>query len=185
MDKAQLRNDMIASLKALSSQEKIEIEKRLTDHLLNSSIWAEANTIGVTMSQGFEWDTRKIIETGWEQGKTIAAPKCYPSDKSMIFYQINHYDQLEKVYYDLLEPKPEETVEIPKTHLDLIIVPGVLYEQKGYRIGFGGGYYDRFLADFPNKTVSLVSTLQLKESLPTDPYDIPVQHIITENGHYK
>ncbi len=185
MDKAELRKDMIASLKELSSQEKNTIEKQLTEQLLNSSIWSEAHTIGVTVSQGFEWDTRKIIEAGWKQGKTIAVPKCIPSEKSMIFYKLDHYDQLEKVYYGLLEPKPEETVEVAKTQLDLLIVPGVLYDRKGYRIGFGGGYYDRYLADFSNKTVSLVFTQQLRESLPTDSYDMPVQHIITENGLIK
>jgi 5-formyltetrahydrofolate cyclo-ligase len=182
MDKAKLRNAMIASLNKLSQQEKSEIEQQLIEHLLKSKLWKEADTIGITVSQGFEWNTSPIIEAGWQQGKTIAVPKCIHSDKRMIFYKLDHYDQLEKVYYDLLEPKPEETVEIPKSQLELLIVPGLLYDKKGYRIGFGGGYYDRFLADFPNKTVSLVYSRQLEESLPTDSFDIPVQHIITENG---
>lgn len=185
MDKPALRNDMVALLKNISQQEKVEIEKQLSEHLLKSSMWNEANVIGITVSQGFEWNTRPLIEAGWQQGKTIVVPKCIPSDKSMIFYQLDHFGQLESKYYNLLEPKPEETKEVPKSEIQLVIVPGLLYDHKGYRVGFGGGYYDRFLADFQNKTVSLAYSRQLYESLPADSFDIPVQHIITENGIFK
>ncbi len=185
MDKAALRNDMIDLLKNISEQEKVKIEKQLSEQLLNSSMWNEADVIGITVSQGFEWSTKSIIEFGWQQGKTIAVPKCIPSDKRMIFYQLDHFGQLESKYYNLLEPKPEETKEVPKSEIELLIVPGLLYDHRGYRIGFGGGYYDRFLTDYQNNTVSLVYSRQLFESLPTDPFDIPVQHIITENGIFK
>ena len=102
MDKAALRNDMIDLLKNISEQEKVKIEKQLSEQLLNSSMWNEADVIGITVSQGFEWSTKPIIEFGWQQGKTIAVPKCIPSDKKMIFYQLDHFGQLESKYYNLL-----------------------------------------------------------------------------------
>lgn len=182
MEKTKLRNNMITSLKKISEQEKKEIENQLIDHLLNSEMWAEAKIVGITVSQGFEWDTKSLIEAGWQQGKTITVPKCIPSNKTMKFYKLEHFGQLEKSYYNLLEPIMGETVEISKSQIELLIVPGLLFDPKGYRIGFGGGYYDRFLADFPNETASLAHTSQIKDQLPLNSFDIPVRHIITESG---
>ncbi len=150
--------------------------------LIDSSLWAKAGVVGITVSQGFEWNTRPIIEKGWEQGKTVCVPKCFPKDKSMEFYRLDNFDQLETVYYNLLEPKPEATEKVDKNTMDLLIVPGVLFDKKGYRIGFGGGYYDRFLRDFENETISLAARMQLVKEVPTEEFDLPVRCVISEDG---
>ncbi|GAB3795509.1 5-formyltetrahydrofolate cyclo-ligase [Virgibacillus kimchii] len=152
--------------------------KRLTD----SNIWKEAKTIGITIAQGFEWDTKPLIEAGWKDRKTVAVPKCSPKGKKLTFYQLEDYSQLEVVYYNLMEPKPEETVRITKQDIDVLFVPGLLFDRQGYRVGFGGGFYDRFLIDFPNKTVSMLHSSQLMDSIPKESFDIPVQYLMTENG---
>ncbi len=98
------------------------------------------------------------------------------------FFILDTYDQLETVYHGLLEPKPSETVRVNKQDIDLLIVPGLLFDKGGFRIGFGGGYYDRFLTDFPNQKLSLAGSFQVVENLPSESYDIPVDSIITEQG---
>lgn len=185
VDKIQLRQSMIEKLEQLSTYERNNISSQLINHLLSSSLWKTAKVIGVTISQALEWSTKPIIKAGWEQGKTIAVPKCYPDDKKLVFYKFTSYNQLEVVYYNLQEPNPEKTTAIDKNDMDLLIVPGLVYDKDGYRIGFGGGYYDRFLTDFRQTTVSLASRRQIVEEIPYESYDIPVDHIITDKGMIK
>ncbi|WP_026906198.1 5-formyltetrahydrofolate cyclo-ligase [Paucisalibacillus globulus] len=182
MVKKELRMQTMDILKKLSLKQKGEIEKKLQTQLFASDLWKQAKKIGVTISGGFEWDTRAIIETGWKQGKTIVVPKCYPHEKRLEFYQLQNYEELETVYYNLLEPKPVEENRVQKESIDLIIVPGIVFDQLGYRIGFGGGYYDRFLTTYGGNTVSLLSQKQLIDKVPYESYDIPVKHLLTEAG---
>lgn len=185
MNKDQLRKSTIGKLKKMSIDNRKVITRQLIEHLLGSKLWKEAKVIGLTVSQHLEWDTKPIIKAAWEQQKKVCVPKCTPQEKKLHFYEITSYDQLETVYYNLLEPDPDQTTFINKNSINLLIVPGLIFDKKGYRIGFGGGYYDRFLTDFSNKTVSLSSETQLVETIPAEHYDIPVQHIITEHGLFK
>lgn len=80
----------------------------------------------------------------------------------------------------MFEPKEHETDAVSKEEIDLVIVPGLLYNRAGYRVGFGGGYYDRFLKDYRGYTISLAFSFQLIDHLPHEEYDIPVGKMITE-----
>lgn len=144
--------------------------------------WLKAETIGVTLSQFPEVDTFAIIQKGWEEGKRMVVPKCYPEQKKMIFYEITSFEQVEKGYFNLFEPLPEKTKAVQKEDIDLLIVPGLGYSKDGYRIGFGGGYYDRFLKDFKGITLSLAFREQLVDEVPAETHDIPVQKLISEEG---
>ncbi|WP_404453017.1 5-formyltetrahydrofolate cyclo-ligase [Virgibacillus necropolis] len=184
MDKPQLRNKAITYLKSLSDNEKQSIEEKITYQLIHSDIWKKASSIGITISQGFEWNTKAIIDAAWKEHKQVSVPKCNPVNKELIFYQLDSYDQLEVVYYNLKEPNPDISQATDKDRIDLLIVPGLLFDSNGYRVGFGGGYYDRFLTDFPNSTISLVSNNQIVQELPKEKFDLPVKYIVTENGIY-
>lgn len=185
MTKSELRKSAISELKNIDIQEKKAVEQNLTEQLVQSDFWICAETIGITISQNFEWNTRPIIEAAWDAGKKVCVPKCQPSKKLLTFYKFESYDQLETVYYNLLEPKPREDLRVVPSEIDLLIVPGVLFDRRGFRIGFGGGYYDRFLSHFPNNSIALASSKQVIDQLPTDAYDQPVQHLITERGLIK
>lgn len=182
MDKIALRKKTIAHLKKLSHHEKQYIEEQLRNHLFSSPEWMKANVIGITIARGFEWDTREIIKQGWKQGKEIVVPKCYPEEKKLVFYRMSGFDEVETVYYNLLEPKPVEQHKVKHSSIDLVMVPGIVFNEKGYRIGFGGGYYDRFLSNYTNTSLSLLSTSQLASNLPVEEHDIPVNKLITEIG---
>src|SRR5699024_12883003 len=119
------------------------------------------------------------------QVKQFIDPNSVTSTREMVFDKIVNFNQLEVVYYNLLEPKPQETKPVEKNSIDLIVVPGVVFDKVGYRIGFGGGYYDRFLADYQNETVSLLHTEQLVDCIPIDSHDIAVNHLLTEKGLVK
>jgi len=185
LNKADIRQMIISKLRKITDKERYIIENALLKGLVESNLWKKANSIGITISHGFEWDTSDLIKTAWKQGKQVYAPKCLPSEREMVFYRIENFNQLEVVYYNLLEPKPQETKPVEKNSIDLIVVPGVVFDKAGYRIGFGGGYYDRFLADYQNETVSLLHTEQLVDCIPIDSHDIAVNHLLTEKGLVK
>lgn len=182
MDKKSLRQRGKNLLSELDDDKRKIISEKLILNLTTSNLWKEAVTIGVTVSGGFEWNTIPIIEKGWQEGKTIVVPKCFPKNRELVFYRLESFDQLEESFFNLREPIPEKTVKVDKEKIELLVVPGLLYDERGYRIGFGGGYYDRFLADFPNETVSIFYSEQLINEVPNEEYDIPVRHLITENG---
>lgn len=184
-EKHVLRKQVIAHIKGLSANEKRQIEQRLANQLFATEIWRQATTIGITYATDVEWDTTLIIERAWQEKKTIAMPKVDPAKKQMFFYRIKSFNDLAIGYAKIKEPIVEQTEMIAKEQIDLLIVPGVVFDEQGYRIGFGGGYYDRFLADFKQTTVSLVSNLQLMKQIPTEKHDIPVQYIITEDACMK
>lgn len=182
MNKTEWRKSIMLSLQSLLPDERDQIETRLYTNLIQSSLWKQAERIGITISQGLEWDTKPIVESSWAAGKRVCIPKCIPEKKQMVFYDFFSYDDLEIVYYNLREPKPEPTKIVTKEQIDLLIVPGVVFDKQGYRIGFGGGYYDRFLAEYPNQSLSLVYSGQLIDRIPREDHDLPVDHLITETG---
>ena len=80
-------------------------------------------------------------------------PKCLPKDRKMDFRDLERFDQLESVYSGLLEPIESKTNLVEPNEIDLLIVPGMAFEKEGFRMGVGGGYYDRFLQSFKGNTV--------------------------------
>lgn len=185
LDKKQLRKVAKEKLAGIPDDERKEINVKLFRNLNATDWWKEAAVIGVTVSGDLEWDTKPIIRQAWQEGKTVAVPKCIPETRKLDFYKLEDFNQLEESFFQLLEPIPEQTEKLEKHSIELLVVPGLLYDARGYRIGFGGGYYDRFLANFPNRTVSILHSEQLIDEIPNEPYDVPVQQLITENGVVK
>lgn len=182
MDKHQLRILIKDRLKGISIKDFENHCNRIHEHLFSASEWVQADTIAITISTDLEIQTSAIIEKAWKENKKVAVPKCNPKDRSMIFRYIQDFSQLETVYYHLQEPIQETTEEAQKTELDLIIVPGLVFDEQGFRIGFGGGYYDRYLQDFKGNTISLLMKEQLCKQVPREEYDIPVRTLILPNG---
>lgn len=185
MNKNDLRKKVMTKLKKRRQKERRSIELNMLSRLIESSFWKNAHTIGVTIATSIEWDTNMIIKQAWNEGKTVAIPKCLPKTKQLIFYSIKSFSELESGYAQLLEPNPQLSTLVNKNDIDLLIVPGIVFDKRGYRIGFGGGYYDRFLKNFHNTTMSLVGDDQFIDKVPINEYDIPVQYLITEKAIVK
>jgi 5-formyltetrahydrofolate cyclo-ligase len=179
MNKKELRSLVLGELKKLSKPEYEQLSYEVANQLFSEEIWKQASTIGITISNYPELDTYQIIRKAWEQGKRIVVPKCHPKEKQMSFHKLAQFTQLESVYFGLLEPIEALTETVDKEEINLLIVPGLAFTNEGYRLGFGGGYYDRFLLDYNGSTVSLAFPIQLKAKLPIEKHDIPVQKIIT------
>ena len=177
--KNEIRKQVLASLKKLSldTDKKKKAEANILTQLFSSQEWQSSQVIGVTLSMGLEFNTEKIIKQALSGGKIVGVPKTFPKGV-MAFYYYDFEEELKKTSFGVLEPTNNQKIE--KETIDLLIVPGVAFNKEGYRVGFGGGFYDRYLADFKGNTCSLVFKEQLVDQFTPDSYDIPVTKLITE-----
>ncbi|MET3558228.1 5-formyltetrahydrofolate cyclo-ligase [Streptococcus rupicaprae] len=173
MSKSALRQAVLAQLKGQDPLVKEERDQALIRRLMESSKYQKSTTVALYLSLAFEVNTASLIKAARADGKQILVPKTLKGGQ-MVFvpYQAGH---LERSSFGVLEPTNMEVVE--KGAIDLILVPGLIWNQQGYRIGFGGGFYDRYLADYEGKTVSLSYDFQIREFLP-EAHDQPVEEVI-------
>ena len=180
MKKKQIRAEIRESLAKITYEDYKERSLAIGKRLLQEPSIIEGKTIAITMSNRPEVDTTAIIEEFWRRGKRVVVPKCEPLTKKMEFYEIDGFFQLERVYKDILEPIVDLTESVTKDEIDVIIVPGIVFDPCGYRIGFGGGYYDRFLQGFDGTRIAMAFNEQLVPDVPKECHDLPVHTIITE-----
>ncbi|KAB2338519.1 5-formyltetrahydrofolate cyclo-ligase [Cytobacillus depressus] len=179
-EKKILRKQIIEELAKIQKPVYEQLSYQIANNLFQDEIWKEANTIGITISKPPEVDTYQIIRRAWEEGKKVVIPKCLPQNKELDFRTLSRFDQLESVYYGLFEPIESMTIAVAPTDIDLLIVPGLKFTKNGYRLGFGGGYYDRYLTNYVGRTVSLAFQRQIADGIPIETHDIPVEKIITD-----
>lgn len=180
MSKEILRDQVLGALNNINRPEHLRKSLEITKRVLLSNEFQSADTIGITISRYPEVDTRPLIEAAWVAGKRIAVPKCIHATRKMDFRLITSYESLETVYMDLFEPITDVTQSVNKDEIDLQIVPGVVFSNEGYRIGFGGGYYDRYMSDYNGATLSLAFAIQTSHRIPVEGHDIAVSKIVTE-----
>lgn len=169
-----LRNKTIAAMKELPQSVKAEADSQLTQRFTQLSAFQEVKTLATYLSMGHEFSTASLIQAALQDGKRVCVPRTYPQGR-MEFVEYDP-DILEKTRFGLLEPNEQGKV-VDKSEIDLIHVPGLVFQSKGYRIGYGGGYYDRYLADYTGKTVSTIYSIQQKEFQP-DVFDQAVQEVL-------
>ncbi|MEK4012575.1 5-formyltetrahydrofolate cyclo-ligase [Peribacillus sp. FSL M8-0224] len=116
-NKNKLRQEVRSRLMELTKEEHEELSNRIAENLFALEEWKNADTIGITISIPPEVPTVRIIEQAWSEGKVVAVPKCDPEKKTMEFKKISSFNQLESVYYGLLEPVAE-TAKACKEELD-------------------------------------------------------------------
>ena len=172
--KKTLRKETIAAMKRLPESVKTQADEQLTQRLLELPAFQEAKTLATYLSMGHEFSTASLIQAALQDGKRVCVPRTYPQGR-MEFVEYDP-DILEKTRFGLLEPN-EKGKLVDKAEIDLIHVPGLVFQSKGYRIGYGGGYYDRYLADYTGKTVSTIYSIQQKEFQP-DVFDQAVQEVL-------
>lgn len=180
-EKNSIRKQMKETLSKITKPLYEDFSYNIANTLYVQPDWKEAQVIGITISKQPEVDTYQIIRKAWELGKQVVVPKCYPNEKKLSFRTLTAFSQLESVFYGLLEPIEAETMEVEPNQIDLLIVPGLAYTREGFRLGFGGGYYDRFLKYYSGKTISIAFNSQIIPHFLVEDHDIPVLNIITND----
>lgn len=177
--KSELRKQVLHEMKALPREQKQFIDQALTERLLKHPFYQEAKVIATYLSFPHEFQTQGLIEQALKDGKKVLIPKTYP--KGRMDFVVYEPQQLVKTSFGLLEPQGNlEVVDVSK--IDLIHVPGLVFTTEGYRIGYGGGYYDRYLKHFSGHTLSTVYPCQVQDFIPEN-HDIPVQEVLIDEGN--
>lgn len=171
--KKELRQAVLTQMKKLSGKEKKLADNWLTQRLLSSAAYQKAQVIATYLSMPHEVSTASFIEQAQLDGKRVLVPKTYGQGR-MIFVDYDE-SRLQKSSFGLMEPTSEEAVD--KTEIDLIHVPGVVFNSQGFRIGYGGGYYDRYLADYKGASISTIYAVQQAEFTPAQ-HDVAVKELL-------
>lgn len=174
INKKELRNQMIQTLKKISPTEKNRRAEAIYQELFASQIWQAAESIGVIISEEIEFPTAPIINAAFLAQKKVAVPKSMP-ERKLVFHWIDPNTTFYTSKFGVHEPDTEN--EATKEQIDLLIVPGLVFNHQGKRIGFGGGFYDRYLADYQGDTVSLLFSEQLSDEWQASAYDLPVKQL--------
>lgn len=159
---------------------KRELDRKLTERFLSLDEYIECKTLFAFVSMPFECDTHSIIKRAFSDGKAVAVPKCVNKSGEMDFYFINSLDELEKDSFSILEPNPEKCKRAVDFSSGLCIVPGLCFDYQGYRLGFGGGYYDRFLEKFGGASVGICYSKCIEKELPKGIFDKQTDILVTE-----
>ena len=177
--KAELRKKILQEMKAISQEQKQAMDRALTKLFLNHSFYQEAKVIATYLSFPHEFQTQELIERALKDGKKVLIPKTYP--KGRMDLVVYHPQQLKKTSFGLLEPQGNLEV-VDASQIDLIHVPGLAFTTEGYRIGYGGGYYDRYLENFAGQSLSTIYPCQVQEFSSED-HDAPVQEVLIYEGN--
>ena len=177
--KVELRKKILQEMKALSQEQKQAMDRALTEGFLQHPFYQEAKTIATYLSFPHEFQTQELIEQALKDGKKVLIPKTYP--KGRMEFVVYHPQQLAKTSFGLLEPQGDLEVVEP-SQIDLIHVPGLAFTTEGYRIGYGGGYYDRYLEHFVGQSLSTIYPCQVQE-FNSENHDIPVQEVLIDEGN--
>ena len=179
-EKNRLREYYRQCRRTLSPEEKLVSDAAITEQFLNSELYRRCSKLYLYISLPAEVDTWEILHAALHDGKIVAAPVCEENHR-MTFYRIRREEDLISGSYGIREPDGSCcAVEHPDDQ-SLCVVPGFSFTPSGFRLGYGGGYYDRWLAVFPGVAVGLCRERWLAEDLPADLFDLPVQAVVTED----
>ncbi len=163
----------------LSKEEK---DLAILNNIKADNIYNKIDDAFIYVSSEIEVDTKSLISQMLSDGIKVAVPVSYPKDRSMAFYYINSLSELRPGNYGILEPDEKKAKKASFDENTVCFVPALSFDKNGFRLGFGKGYYDRFLSSFNGITVGLCYEECICEKLIHDNFDRRVQSVMTEKG---
>lgn len=184
-----LRRRIMARRGALSPAEIKEASAHILNRLHTLPAWDEAREVLTYMPIKGEVDVTPLLDELWQRGVRVLLPRCRPGERGIMDVACaTCMDDLAPGMYGIPEPSPDACAALPDAEPDIVLVPAVAYDRRGFRLGFGAGFYDRFLgADARQREgkgpllIGPCYDFQLVDELPDDPWDVPVHAVITEN----
>lgn len=178
VDKRELRRAMSEKKRAMTAAEVESRSAMLAEKLYRTAQWRAAKAVYVYIAFNQEVRTRPIIERAWDEGKRVAVPK--EVGNGMRFIWFDRFDQLApQGAFGILEPT--EDGPVADDEAALILMPGVAFDRDGHRVGYGGGYYDRWLSEHPgHPTLALCYDFQVVKDIPSEVHDIRVDAVLSD-----
>ena len=182
-EKIRLRTVMRAEEKKLGAKYKAESSAAICRHVLAMPEYRDAETVFCFVGRQHEIDTMPLLRQIHADGKRLCVPLCVEKG-IMELRQISAIEDLIPGSYGIQEP-PADALTVSVDDVDLSIIPCLTCDHGGRRLGFGGGYYDRFLGAYRSAAVLVCRERLIREELPVEPHDMPVPWVITERGLYE
>lgn len=182
--KKEYRKKVLARRAAVPAEERALKSRLIMEAVLALPEVAAARVISVYVDFRNEVETRELITRLLAMGKTVALPVVHFDTWEMSFTAVDSLDCLIKTEKHLMEPAPGSGHEVPIETLELILAPGAAFDRQGYRMGYGGGFYDRLLQNRTPGTpaIALGFCVQLVDDLPVDAHDQRLDGLVTEEG---
>lgn len=183
LNKKELRLRQKKIIEGLSHKYKQNADEGIFNKVINLKAYKNAKTIFIFVGVKDEINTSLIINHALEQGKTVTVPLSF-SDGIMEARKINSLDDLHEAKFGLLE-SPKDTEVFTLEQIDLSFIPCLAADKKGNRLGYGGGYYDRFFSEDNSRAIILCREIQLLENVIKEDHDISFTKVLTEKNLYK
>ena len=179
-EKCRVRREMIALRRAVPETVRLEKSAAIAERVLCSKDWQDAKTVFLYVGTGWEVDTCPLILAAFAAGKQVAVPLC-GMEGTMTAHRIVSLSELRPGAYGIPEPDPNAPLLLPE-ETDLAVIPAVCYDRMGYRLGRGGGYYDRYCPKVRGVRMGLMFTDFILDAVPREAHDCRVDQMITEEG---
>lgn len=183
-EKNALRKMYAEKRSSLDAEKKRLLDEKIIERFISLATYRYTHTLLLYYPVKGEIDVRPLITHALGSGKRVALPKCEAKDSVMHFHYINSLSELEEGRFGIMEPSEKAEMFDPK---DLhgpctVIIPALAYDKKGYRLGYGKGFYDRYFGTSQISTVGLIYNDFLADRLPHGKYDIAVDLLVSEKG---
>ncbi len=175
--KLTVRRRMLSHRRELSGSQKKKADRAIRAAVLRLPLLQNARTVCTYLSLPEEVDTSLIVKKLFGMGKQVVVPKVM--EQNLMLYEIRSMNDVAPGAFSLLEPKVTNPT-IDASAVDLFIVPGIAFDRKGYRLGWGKGHYDRLLSGVHVSVIGLSYSQQVVDKLPASSYDIPMTVVVTE-----
>ncbi|OJU13029.1 MAG: 5-formyltetrahydrofolate cyclo-ligase [Clostridiales bacterium 43-6] len=175
-----LRELYKAKRQLLTHEEKQLLDTSIAHRVMKLYKYKQCKQLLTYVSTSIEVDTKAIIQQALKDGKRVGVPRCIPGTSEMEFYYITSLSDLSKGTFSVDEPDPETCEKITDFKDSFCIVPGLCFDFKGYRLGYGKGYYDRFLSDYHGDTLGICYANCVRQHLFHGRYDCRIDMLVTE-----
>lgn len=175
-----LRQKYKALRAAMSPEEKAAKDATIAERVASLWQYQRCRMLLIYVSTKIEVDTYRLIEKALADGKVVAVPRCVPGTRYMEFYRIGGIDELEPGTFGVLEPLPCSEKLVTEFENSLCVVPALSYDWRGFRLGYGKGYYDRFLSKYNGVMIGICYSNCVQQRLPHGRFDRPVELLVTE-----
>ncbi len=179
--KAAIRAEALAARRALDADARRALSLSIAERVTRLDAFRRASVVHCYIdARDGEVATRDLVARMLRSGRRVVCPRAERRPRRLEHYAIRLLDDLEETALGLWEPDPARARTVDPAEAELVLVPGIAFDPLGWRIGYGAGYYDRFLATSRAETVGLAYSLQLRAAIPHEPHDVPLDRIVTE-----
>lgn len=187
MEKKQLRQHLLEKRRTLSADQRERFSREACRHLLACGRLMRADVILAFYPFREELDILPFVEEAMRRGKEIWLPRTVPDKQELIPHRYTGRQVLKQGAYGIWEPDPTKAEEVDASRLQAVLVPGVGFDRHGGRVGYGAGYYDRFLASLGHRPflLGVGFAVQVVGRVPMEPHDILLDAILTEEGCFQ